>query len=190
MSNFGFPFVTGFGADNSTGTAIVGACDFFTSSTAPPTFVTVNLASGALGSFSGVGIGSPEGLAIDSATHTMISPSGTSNTIGVYDLTNETGNESTLGGANYGSPAADDVNHLFLLQELEGPDANGTVSNNNAHSSIVVLDEHGNLIKRLEDFNFFNTFLAIDGDFVQPNPTTRQAYTLGPNGTQLEPFTY
>jgi hypothetical protein len=80
----------------------------------------------------------------------------------------------------------DETHHYFALQELEAPD----VANNNALSSIVILDEHGALVKRIAGFNFFNTYLPINGSYLQLNPATRTGYTLGPGGAQLATFHY
>jgi hypothetical protein len=186
LQKFAFPFVTGFGADNSERVAVLGASDFFTSN-APPVFVTVGLDTGQVGTFTGVGAGNPNGLAIDSSTHTMIAPTA-DNTIGLYDLTTEKGVGVSLAGGFYEHPAVDETHHYFALQELSGPAAAST--NNNALSSIVIVDEHGTPVKRIAAFNFFNIFLPINGSYLQLNPATRTGYTLGPGGTQLATFRY
>jgi hypothetical protein len=190
LAGFAFPFVTGFGQDTGLGLGVVGASDFFTSD-APPTIVTVDLATGKLDSFAGVGQGSPSGLAVDSADHLALSPSDTSNTLGLYDLFTHHGTELTTGGGFAEHPATDATHHLFAIQELLSPDGMGGVpANNNAQSSITILDTHGTVTARLEAFNFFNTFLPINGSYVQLNPSTRTGWTLGPGGYQLTPFHY
>jgi hypothetical protein len=189
LRQFAFPFVTGFGADNSQRLAVLGASDFFTSG-APPTFLTVGLDNGQVASFTGVGAGGPEGLAIDSTTHTMVAPT-TDNTIGLYDLTARTGVGVPLGGAFYQHPAVDETHRYFALEELEIPVGAGPMpANNNALSSVVIIDERGALVKRIAAFNFFNISLPINGSYLQLNPTTRTGYTLGPGGTQLATFRY
>ena len=57
-------------------------------------------------------------------------------------------------------------------------------------SAVDVLDEQGNLVQRIAQFNFFNIFLLDMGSYLQVNPTTTTGYTLGPGGTQLAPFAY
>ena len=70
------------------------------------------------------------------------------------------------------------------------PDLYGLTPNNNALSSVVITDENGTVVQRIEKFNFFNIFLLDIGSYLQLNPATRTAYTLGPGGTQLHPFAY
>jgi hypothetical protein len=189
LQKLAFPFVTGFGADNSSRQAVLGASDFFTSD-ASPTFVTVGLDTGQLGAFTGVGAGTPYGLAIDSSTHTMVAPT-SDNTIGLYDLATDKGVGVSLGGAFYQHPAVDETHHYFALQELAIPTGAGAgPTNNNAVSSVVIVDERGALVQRIAAFNFFNIFLPINGSYVQLNPATRTGYTLGPGGTQLAVFSY
>src|SRR5258708_27760697 len=76
------------------------------------------------------------------------------------------------------------------MQGVAPPDLFGPSPNNNAASAVDVIDEHGNLLQRLEQFNFFNIFLLDMGSYLQVSPTTSTGYTLGPGGTQLAPFHY
>jgi hypothetical protein len=55
---------------------------------------------------------------------------------------------------------------------------------------VITANENGTGIQRIERFNFFNVFLLDNGSYVQLNPATRSAYTLGPLGDQLFPFSY
>src|SRR5258708_5830107 len=87
-------------------------------------------------------------------------------------------------------PAAIPGTGDFLVQEVASPDFFGGAPNNNSMSSIIVTDEHGNVLNRFEQFNFFNIFLLDVGDYVQASSATSTAFTLGPSGQQLYPFTY
>ena len=111
-------------------------------------------------------------------------------TFGLYDLAHQTGTSLTFGGSSYQHPAADPTHGEFLLQEAAPPDFFGTTPNNNSTSAVDVMDEHGNLIKRIEQFNFFNIFLLDMGSYLQVSPATSTGYTLGPAGAQVAPFHY
>jgi hypothetical protein len=188
MRQYQFPYVTAFGADNGSGVAVLGTSDFFQFN-GPNAFVTVGLSDGKVTSFPGVTAGEPDGLAVDSTTHTMIVPTGDGR-IGLYDLTSGTGTTVALTGAAHQHPAVDQTHHYFAMQELEAPSGLGTMPDNNVTSAIVLVDEHGALVKRIATFNFFNTTLPINGTFIQLNPATRTGYTPGPGGTQLAVFHY
>lgn len=193
LSWFGFPQVTGFAQDTAADTAVVGASDFANSS-APPTLITVDLGSGGLHTITGVGTGSPLGLTVDSATDTAVMPTANNASIGFYNLANGTATQSTPGGSGYQHPATG--NGEFLVEEVGSPDASlstpgiGATPNNDSLSSVVVLNQQGQVVQRIEHFNDFNFFSASIGDYLQLNPGTRTGYTLGPNGQQLVPFSY
>ena len=82
------------------------------------------------------------------------------------------------------------------MQEVSPPDANlqtaglGAVPNNNALSSEIVLNEQGQVVKRIEQFNFFNVFTSIAGQLTQLGPVAGQAYTTGLDGDQVQPLGY
>jgi len=193
LSSFGFPQVTGFAQDTATDTAVAGASDLANSS-APPTLITVDLGSGALHTITGVGTQSPLGLTVDSATDTAVMPTANNPSIGFYNLANGTATQSTPGGSGYQYPATG--NGEFLVEEAGSPDASlrtpgiGATPNNDSLSSVVVLNQQGQVVQRIERFNDFNFFTASIGDYLQLNPGTRTGYTLGPNGQQLVPFSY
>lgn len=96
----------------------------------------------------------------------------------------------TLGGGPYEHPAVDSAHAEFAVQEFAGPDFYAATPDNNALSSVIVGNEDGTGIRRIERFNFFNVFLLDFGGYVQLNPATRTAYTIGPGGTGLFPFSY
>ena len=189
LTSLGLPFVDGFDQNTTTGQAVAAFTDGNNIS-GPSTLVTADLASHALASFPAVTTGQPMGLAVDSATNLAVSPGLGSNTIGIYDLASGSGTPLALGGGPYEHPAVDQAHAKFAIQEIAGPDFYGQTSNNNAMSSVITTNEDGTGIQRIERFNFFNIFLLNFGSYVQLNPATRTAYTLGPGGGELFPFTY
>jgi hypothetical protein len=94
------------------------------------------------------------------------------------------------GGSTYQHPAADPARGEFVIQEAASPDLSGGSPNNNSMSSVIVTDQHGNVLRRPEQFNFFNTFLPDMGDYMQLNPPISMAFTLGPGGRQLYTFNH
>jgi hypothetical protein len=193
LSSFGFAEVTALGEDTTTGTAVLGGSDFLNGAI-PPSLITVDLATGELRSQTGVGTGTPSGVAVDSTTGTAAMA--TQDGVGVYDLAAGTAALSSPGGATYEHPAADPKAGEFLVQEVVTPAAElstpglGATPDDNSVSSVVVIDHQGNVVNRLQRFNDFNVFTQDIGDYVQLNPTTHTGYTLGPLGQQLAPFTY
>jgi hypothetical protein len=116
--------------------------------------------------------------------------------VGLYDLATGSGTLASPGGFIYEHPAADGAHHEFVTQEVSSPDENlttpglGAVPNNNARSSMVVLNEQGQVLSRVEQFNFFNVFTSIAGQLTQLEPASQQGYTLGLDGDELQPFSY
>jgi hypothetical protein len=189
LTSLGLPFVGGFDQNTMTGQAVVAVTDFDNLS-GPSTIVTADLASHAVSSFPAVTTGQAMGLAVDSAANLAVSPGLGSDGVGIYDLSTGNGTLLTLGGGPYEHPVVDPVHAEFAVQEIAGPDFYGQTSNNNAVSSVITANENGTGVQRIERFNFFNTFLLTFGSYVQLNPATRSAYTLGPGGAQLYPFAY
>ena len=189
LTSFGDPFVSGFGQNTADGQAVTAITDFDNLG-GPSDIVTADLASGALASFPAVTTGQAMGLAVDSATNVAVSPALGSAGVGIYDLGAQTGTLVTLGGGPYEHPAVDSAHGEFAVQEFAGPDFYAQTPNNNALSSVIVGNEDGTGIQRIERFNFFNVFLLDFGSYVQFDPATRSAYTIGPGDDQLAPFSY
>jgi hypothetical protein len=177
----------GVGQDTGLGQAIVPVIDAF-NPTGPGRFVTADLASGQVSSFPSVTDWFASGVAVDSATHDAIV--GSDDSFGIYDLQARTATALSGGGSGYQHPAADAAHHVFVLQEVAPPDYFGTSPNNNAMSSIVVVDEHGTVLQRIEKFNFYDIYLLDMGSYVQLDPARGSGYTLAPGGWQLYPFDY
>jgi len=53
-----------------------------------------------------------------------------------------------------------------------------------------VLNAQGQVVHRIERFQFFNITTLIAGATTQLNQTTHGGYALGLDGQQLEPFRY
>jgi hypothetical protein len=177
----------GIGQDTVANQAIVPVVDAFNPN-APGRIVVAHLDTAQVSEFPAVNTYFFSGVAVDSTTHRALVPS--TNTFGVYDLAGQTGTALSFGGSSYQHPAADPTHGEFLMQEVAPPDLFGTTPNNNAASAVDVVDEHGNLLQRIEQFNFFNIFLLDMGSYLQVSPATSTAYTLGPGGAQLAPFGY
>jgi len=153
----------------------------------PPTIVTADLRTRRLSSFLGVTSGFPYGMAVDSTTNRAVVPTICDGLAGIYDLGRKTGIAVNPKGSVNIYPAIDETRGLIVMDQVVPADFG---LNNNAMSSAVVMDEHGNVLATVEQFFFFNTFLTIGANNLQLNPATRSAYTLGPGQQQLEPFTY
>jgi hypothetical protein len=177
----------GIGQDTAANEAVVPIVDAF-NPTGPGRIVLVNLGTDTVSEFPSVSTFFADGVAVDPNTHRALIPS--TDTFGIYDLSARTGTALTRGGSSYQHPAVDLMHSRFLMQEVAPPDFFGTTPNNNATSAVDVIDEQGNLVQQIEQFNFFNIFLLDMGSYLQVNPATMNGYTLGPGGTQLAPFAY
>lgn len=189
LASLGQPFVGGFDQNTMNGQAVAAITDFDNLG-GPSTILTTDLASHATASFPAVTTGEAMGLAVDSATNVAVSPALGSAGIGIYDLDTGNGTLLTLGGGPYEHPAVDSAHAEFVVQEFAGPDFYAQSPDNNALSSVIFANENGTGIQRIERFNFFNIFLLDFGGYVQLNPATRTAYTIGPNADELFPFSY
>ncbi len=184
---FGSPDYLGIGENTATNTGVLVAGDF-NNFCGGPTIETVNLGTGTLGSFTGVGLGVPFGVGVDSTTNKAAVPTVCDNSVGIYNLATDAAVQAHLPGTGNGFyTMADQTAHQFVMTQNVPADF---AVNNNAHSVVHVLDENGNLNKSLEDFFFFNSFLTINANNLQVNPSTRQGYVFGPGQQQLEPFHY
>lgn len=185
----GDPIYTGIAEDTRAGLAVIPSEDFSNGSCGTPTVLTtVDMKSGAVGSFQSTPNGSfPIGVAIDSATHRMVMPSSCFD-LSIYDLRSKSGIDipaETLGGAGYS--AADSRNGRFLVyQQLPGD----ALINNNALAAVWVYDEQGNLLEQVERFSS-PCFNWVPSNNLQINPATRTGFTpVGCGATQLAPFKY
>ncbi len=155
----------------------------------PPLLGLVDLTSGKLTAFLGVGSGTPNGLAVDSTTGTACTTTLDDDGVQFYNLKKRTGFSETLPGATdagqFGTEVAvDPVHHLFFV-------AQPTSSTQAGSSAIYVYDEKGNLKKSMNGFHFNDTFNVIP-THIALNPSLRIGYVDGPDQgvTEIQSFTY
>ncbi|MBC5805711.1 MAG: S8 family serine peptidase [Candidatus Eremiobacteraeota bacterium] len=190
VKTFGSPVVFAFGENTATNTGVLAASDF-AGNCPPPTIITVGLggaAEGKVDSFTGVGAGFPYGMGVDSVTNKAAVPTLCDGGFGIYNLATKSATNTILPGKFSGFyTAADQSAHQFAVEQTTSADF---PTNNNALSSVLVLDESGNIVKSMERFNLYNTFLTVNANNLQLNPARRSGYIFGPLAQQLEPFTY
>jgi hypothetical protein len=189
VQGFGYPFFTGVAQDTSTGTAVVAAADL-TNLSAGPTLATVNLATGAVATIPGVGNFYATGVATDPASDTAIGPE--LEGIGLYNLGTGAGTFLTPGGSSYQHPADDPGAQEYVVEEVAPPRSTGLglMLDNNAISAELVINAQGQVVRRIERFQFFNVTTLIAGATTQLNPAAHDGYAFGLDGGQLEPFRY
>jgi hypothetical protein len=126
------------------------------------------------------------GIAIDSATHMMCTTTSANYSVQMYDLTTKkqtfVGQIPNSGGEGQKgtSIAADQINHLFLVEQpnsLQGG------------SEIYVYDEKGNVLESLSGFEFL-PYELTPGNGIQVVPSSRSGYVAGPGANHLQSFTY
>jgi hypothetical protein len=185
---FGLPFFTGTAQDTTTGTAVVAAADL-ANLNAGPTLVTVNLANGTVGTIPGVGNFYSSGVAVDPGTGTAAGPE--IGGIGLYNLGGGSGTFVTPGGSVYQHPADDPGAQGYTVEEVSPPRSSGlgTTLDNNAISAELVINSQGQVVRRIERFQFFNVTTLIAGATTQLN-RSGGGYAFGLGGQQLEPFRY
>jgi hypothetical protein len=147
-----------------------------------PIIDLVNLTSGMITEFTGLGDGYVNGLAVDSATGIACTATETDNAAEFYNLTTRTGiivDLPVIGQYSGATVAVDPVHHLFLITHPV-PASPG---------QIHVYDESGNLVESLRNFMF-----GPGGAYIALNPNTRTGFVQipGPHGnfSALQSFTY
>jgi len=155
----------------------------------PPVIGIVNLTTGKQTVFTGVGVGTPNGIAVDSGTGIACTTTTTDDSVQFYNLKKQTGTSETLPGATlpdqFGTEVAvDPVHHLFFVAQ-----ENSSTQTNS--SAIYVYDEKGNLKETLNGFNFNGTFNVIS-THIALNPSQRSGFVDGPDPgvTDIQSFTY
>ena len=155
----------------------------------PPMLATVDLTTGQITEFRGVGpgnifgSGSPNGIAMDSRTGIACTTTELDAGVEFYDVAKQAGLEVRLpnqaGQLQSGTSIANDPIHgLFLVTQP----VSSIVSSG---SSIVVYDEHGNFVEAINGFQF-----PISGPGIAINPTKRSGWVTGPGVNQLTSFSY
>jgi hypothetical protein len=190
------PSYWGIAENTNTNTAVLPYLDFAGNIFGPPTIVLANLSNGNLTEFTGQGSFFPFGVAVDSVSNKAAVPTLGDNGFTIYDLGNQTGTEvilpqcpRSLGDCNDPGlyPAADPLHSEFLVEQTGSPDL---AANNNSLSEVLVYDENGNLLKAVERFSLWGTFVPVQDNNLQLNPNTRSGYLIGPGQQQLIPFKY
>jgi hypothetical protein len=144
----------------------------------------VDLTTGELTEFEGLGFGIINGIAVDSNTGIACTTTEDDFSVEFYDLAKQTGKIVVLPGATNQSQsglavAVDPIHKLFLVgQEFSSTARTG--------SSIQVFDEHGNFVESLNGFD-----LPASPAYMALHPSKRAGYVIvTPDLTTLQSFTY
>jgi hypothetical protein len=144
----------------------------------------VDLTTGKLTEFEGLGFGFINGIAVDSATGIACTATEDDFSVEFYNLATQTGIIVPIPGATDQSQSGldvevDPIHKLFLVgQEFSSTAPFG--------SSIQVFDEQGNYVESLNGFN-----LPASPAFMALNPSERAGYVIvTPALTTLQSFTY
>jgi hypothetical protein len=149
----------------------------------------VNLATGKVTTFIGVGFGFVNGIAVDSADGVACTSTEIDFSVEFYDLARHTGFTIVLPGATNqifsgADVEFDPVHRLFLVaQPVSSTAASG--------SSIQVFDARGNFIESINGLSFSNAFNVVPAH-IALNPSKRSGFVDGPdsNVTDIQSFTY
>jgi hypothetical protein len=180
------PFALSLAQDTQEQNALVGFADFATEC-GPPALAGIDLSTGQLNTFAGIGTGFPLDAVIDSSTHKAMYQTSCDSGFNVVDLRTHTGTHVTMPGQIGLYNAVDPVHHI-VLSEMAGGD--GPAGNNNQMSAVYVYDENGNLLKKVETINMYDTGLPVNANDLQLNFTTRTGFIFGPLAGQIQPFSY
>lgn len=149
-----------------------------------PMFADVDLTSGQVSEFTGLGFGLVNGIAIDPVNNIAVTTTETDFSIEFYDLATHTGFLVPLRGATSQAQSGsavdfDPVHNLFFIgQEFSSIFPTG--------SSIHIYDEQGNFIKGIN-----NLSLPASPAHMALNPSRRAGYVIvTPSLNQLQAFTY
>ncbi len=150
------------------------------SPTSVPILATINLLTGQVREANGVGVGNPNGMAIDPVTDTAVitTPGGplTPPMVEFYNIDSQTGFGLTLPGSNVGEDVEfDPVHRIFIVAAGDG-------SNN----SIFEYDPNGTLVQTITGggLNTLYTCCAL-------NPSTRTGFGIGDRLAEtLQSFSY
>ena len=168
--------------DTATNQAVVSASNGGVLSI--PSVATVDLTTGKVNEFQGIGFGFVNGIAVDSADGIAVTATEIDFSLEFYDLSTQTGFIVPLRGATNqsqsgGYVAFDPVNKLFMVtQEFSSVAPSG--------SSIQVYDPQGNFVEAIN-----NLTLPASPAYIALNPSKRLGYVIvTPSLTELQQFTY
>jgi len=168
--------------NSSNNTAVVAASDGCRQCI--PELALVDLVAGTVDQFQGIGFGTVNGIAIDTADHLAVTATEIDFTLEFYNLKTKTGFPVTLHGADNQAQSGTDVeydpvNKLFLVgQPFTSTGLSG--------SSIQVFDTKGNFVESVDGLN-----LPVSPALIAINPHTRTGFIwTTPSGTSLQGFSY
>jgi hypothetical protein len=155
-----------------------------------PVIGVVDLTGGQFTTFTGIGFGFINGIAVDSEDGIFCTTTEDDAGVEFYELATQTGAKVVLpgsGGQQIFSGADvqyDALNKLFLI-------AQPTSSSASSGSTIYVYDAKGQLQETLNGFSFSNTFNVV-ATHIGLNPGNRSGFVNGPDAgvTELQSFTY
>jgi len=182
---FSFPLIV---MDSKTNQAVLSAS--FGCRTCAPKIATVNLTSGKIDEFTGLGFGLTNGLAVDPASGMACTTTEIDFSVEFYNLKKHSGIIVTLPGAGGQLQSGEDVefdpiHHLFLVGQYTS-----TGNINDPQPRIYVYDEHGNLKNTVTGLQR----IPIGGAIMIINPAKRTGFIplVGTDFTvtQLQSFTY
>ncbi len=157
----------------------------------PPSIAEVELTSGKITTFEGVGSGTIQGLAVDSADNIACTTTYEDASVEFYDLTSESGFDEVLPGCTTAACSGfdvefDPVHKLFLVaQPISSQVANV--------STIYVYNTEGTLLETLNGFNFTTQRFDVLPVHIAIHPSNRSGFVDVTNslGTgSLQSFTY
>ncbi len=182
--NFEYDMTPAFALDTKTNTAVL-AGDLGCVKGCSPDIGLVDLASGEFSHFAGHGVGSANGLAVDSEDGIACTTTSEDANVQFYDLKTQTGFTELLPGATNGRVQSgtdveyDPIHKLFLVgQPFSSTAAEG--------SSIQVYDPQGNLVESVNGFGSSTFNLAFS--YIALLPKQRSGFVNAPPG--LRSFTY
>ncbi|HEY3637800.1 MAG TPA: hypothetical protein VGK90_06575 [Rhizomicrobium sp.] len=140
----------------------------------PPTIAQIALAHDKVTTFQGIGSGTVQGLAVDSADDIAVTTTYGDAGVEFYNLADQSSFEEVL--PNCSSPACsgfdvefDSVNKLFLV-------AQPISSQVNNQSTIYVYDTQGNLVETLNGLNFYTERFDVIPVHIALNPGNRTGF--------------
>jgi len=183
-ADFQFPLIALDTKTNRVVLAQTGICANCT-----PHMASVNMTDGKMVETLGLGVGSVQGLAVDSATGIACTTTTIDQNVEFYDVANGTGFLVHLPGASSELQSGQDVevdpiHHVFLVQQYT---STGNVNDPQPH--IYVYDEKGNLLETVAGLQR----IPISPVRIAINPKTRIGYVpvvFNEMVTELQSFTY
>jgi hypothetical protein len=178
------------GLNTKTNTAVVAVGD---GNPFGPSYINqIDLAKGKVASFLGIGSGTVQGLAVDSADNIACTTTYGDASVEFYNLTIQTGFEEAL--PNCFSPACsgfdvefDPIHKLFLVAQ---PISSQT---NEALSTIYVYNTKGTLLETLNGFNFYTQRFDVFPVHMALHPSNRSGFVDVTNDVgvgAIQSFTY